>query len=235
MGTGHKHLLALAAAAFPWSASALGQTALPTITVGPARGHSATKHVAAPRAPAQTRQVAARAAQRPSRPPFPPRHRQPRRRLPGAIAPQNRRECLCRGPRRDRGAAARRSDAARKDLAANAGRVADSAASGNLHIRNEHANVQYRINGILLPDGVSGFSQIVETGFAGSISLVTGALPAQYGLRTSALVDSSRANCPRRPAAASPSTAAAMARARPPSTMVQRSANGRSSRRAGSP
>ena len=34
----------------------------------------------------------------------------------------------------------------------------DSAASGNLHIRNEHANVQYRVNGILLPDGVSGFS-----------------------------------------------------------------------------
>ncbi|MGA9824993.1 MAG: TonB-dependent receptor, partial [Methylocystis sp.] len=65
----------------------------------------------------------------------------------------------------------------------------DSAASGNLHIRNEHANVQYRIDGILLPDGVSGFSQLMETSFAGSISLVTGALPAQYGLRTSALVD----------------------------------------------
>ncbi len=65
----------------------------------------------------------------------------------------------------------------------------DSAASGNLHVRNEHANVQYRVNGILLPDGVSGFSQLIETGFAGSASLVTGALPAQYGLRTSALVD----------------------------------------------
>jgi outer membrane receptor protein involved in Fe transport len=65
----------------------------------------------------------------------------------------------------------------------------DSAASGNLHIRNEHANVQYRVNGILLPDGVSGFSQLMETSFAGSMSLVTGALPAQYGLRTSALVD----------------------------------------------
>ena len=65
----------------------------------------------------------------------------------------------------------------------------DSAASGNLHIRNEHANVQYRVDGILLPDGVSGFSQLMETSFAGSMSLVTGALPAQYGLRTSALVD----------------------------------------------
>ena len=65
----------------------------------------------------------------------------------------------------------------------------DSAASGNLHIRNEHANVQYRVDGILLPDGVSGFSQLMETSFAGSMTLVTGALPAQYGLRTSALVD----------------------------------------------
>jgi hypothetical protein len=30
----------------------------------------------------------------------------------------------------------------------------DSAASGELHVRNEHANIQYRINGIMLPDGV---------------------------------------------------------------------------------
>lgn len=65
----------------------------------------------------------------------------------------------------------------------------DSAASGNLHVRNEHANVQYRVNGILLPDGVSGFGQVMETGFIGSVSLVTGALPAQYGLRTAGLVD----------------------------------------------
>src|SRR6516162_11749923 len=32
----------------------------------------------------------------------------------------------------------------------------DSAASGLFHVRNDHANAQYRINGILLPDGVSG-------------------------------------------------------------------------------
>jgi outer membrane receptor protein involved in Fe transport len=49
--------------------------------------------------------------------------------------------------------------------------------------------VRYRVDGILLPDGVSGFSQLMETSFASSMSLVTGALPAQYGLRTSALVD----------------------------------------------
>ena len=66
----------------------------------------------------------------------------------------------------------------------------NSAAGGNFHVRNEHGNVQYRINGILLPDGVSGgFSQVMDTGFIGSLSLITGALPAQYGLRTAGLVD----------------------------------------------
>src|ERR1700736_6043635 len=58
-----------------------------------------------------------------------------------------------------------------------------------LHVRNEHANLQYRINGIILPDGVSGFGQVLETQFVGSLSLVTGALPAEYGYRTSGLVD----------------------------------------------
>ncbi len=65
----------------------------------------------------------------------------------------------------------------------------DSAASGLLHIRNDHANIQYRINGVLLPDGVTGFGSIFDTSFVGSMSLVTGALPAEYGLRTTGLVD----------------------------------------------
>ena len=69
------------------------------------------------------------------------------------------------------------------------GVVQDSAASGLLHVRNEHANLQYRINGIILPDGVSGFGQILETEFVGSVSLITGALPAEFGYRTSGLVD----------------------------------------------
>jgi outer membrane receptor protein involved in Fe transport len=65
----------------------------------------------------------------------------------------------------------------------------DSAASGSLHVRNEHANLQYRINGIMLPEGVIGFSQMLETGFFGKLELVTGALPAQYGLHTAGLID----------------------------------------------
>ena len=63
------------------------------------------------------------------------------------------------------------------------------AASGNFHVRNEHANVQVRINGIMLPDGVSGFGTFLDTALIGNISLITGALPAQYGLRTSGVLD----------------------------------------------
>jgi outer membrane receptor protein involved in Fe transport/opacity protein-like surface antigen len=65
----------------------------------------------------------------------------------------------------------------------------DSAAAGLLHVRNDHANVQFRINGIMLPDGISGFGSIFDTNFIGSVSLITGALPAEYGLRTVGLVD----------------------------------------------
>jgi outer membrane receptor protein involved in Fe transport/opacity protein-like surface antigen len=65
----------------------------------------------------------------------------------------------------------------------------DSTSSGDFHVRNEHANVQYRINGILLPDGVSGFSQLLETSFISNMQLLTGALPAQYGLRTAGIID----------------------------------------------
>src|ERR1700676_884478 len=65
----------------------------------------------------------------------------------------------------------------------------DSAASGEIHVRNEHANVQYRINGITLPDGISRFGHVLDTGFASSLALITGALPAQFGLRTAGIVD----------------------------------------------
>jgi TonB dependent receptor len=65
----------------------------------------------------------------------------------------------------------------------------DSATSGELHVRNEHGNVQYRINGIMLPDGVGSFGQIVDSGIVGSLALITGALPSQYGLRTAGVVD----------------------------------------------
>ncbi|HXL64306.1 MAG TPA: ligand-gated channel, partial [Xanthobacteraceae bacterium] len=65
----------------------------------------------------------------------------------------------------------------------------DSAASGLLHVRNDHANVQYRINGVMLPDGVTGFSSLFDANYIGSIALITGALPAEFGMRTVGLVD----------------------------------------------
>lgn len=65
----------------------------------------------------------------------------------------------------------------------------DTAGNGGFHVRNEHGNVQYRIDGVLLPDGVSGFNQFLDPAFIGSLSLVTGALPAEFGLRTAGLLD----------------------------------------------
>src|SRR5881275_2400349 len=50
---------------------------------------------------------------------------------------------------------------------------------GQLHLRGEHANLQYRLNDVLLPEGIAGFGQELETRFADNISLITGALPAQ--------------------------------------------------------
>ena len=66
----------------------------------------------------------------------------------------------------------------------------DSAISNpDFHVRNEYANVQYRINGIQLPDGVSALGPVLETGFIGNLNLLDGTLPAQYGLRTAGVVD----------------------------------------------
>ena len=65
----------------------------------------------------------------------------------------------------------------------------DNAANGGLHVRNEHLNVQYRIDGVIIPDGVSFFGQDLSTRFVDSMQLITGALPAQYGLRTAGIID----------------------------------------------
>jgi outer membrane receptor protein involved in Fe transport len=65
----------------------------------------------------------------------------------------------------------------------------DSTSSGDFHVRNDHANVQFRINGIQMPDGVSGFSQFFDTNLFKSFSLLTGTLPAQYGLHNVGVLD----------------------------------------------
>jgi hypothetical protein len=65
----------------------------------------------------------------------------------------------------------------------------DSAANGDLHVRGEHANLQYRINNVLLPEGISGFGLELDPRFVNSLQLITGSLPAQYGFRTAGIVD----------------------------------------------
>ena len=65
----------------------------------------------------------------------------------------------------------------------------DSAANGDLHVRGEHANLQYRINDVLLPEGITGFGLELDPRFIESMQLITGSLPAQYGFRTAGVVD----------------------------------------------
>jgi len=60
---------------------------------------------------------------------------------------------------------------------------------GQLHVRGEHANLQYRIDDVLLPESIPGFGQELETRFADSVSLITGALPAQFGFRNTGVID----------------------------------------------
>jgi len=62
-------------------------------------------------------------------------------------------------------------------------------AFGNVFIRGDHRNVQYRLNGVQLPEGLAGFASTLQARFANSVSLLTGALPAQYGFRTAGVVD----------------------------------------------
>lgn len=60
---------------------------------------------------------------------------------------------------------------------------------GEIHVRGEHRNLQYRLNGIALPESLSGFGQVFDARAARSVSVLTGALPAQFGFRTNAVVD----------------------------------------------
>jgi outer membrane receptor for ferrienterochelin and colicins len=60
---------------------------------------------------------------------------------------------------------------------------------GQIHVRGEHNGLQFRLNGVILPEGLSVFSQALSPKLADKVDLITGALPAQYGLRTAGVVD----------------------------------------------
>ncbi len=61
--------------------------------------------------------------------------------------------------------------------------------NGQIHVRGEHNGLQFRLNGVILPEGLSVFSQALSPKLADKVDLITGALPAQYGLRTAGVVD----------------------------------------------
>ncbi|MBX9751994.1 MAG: TonB-dependent receptor [Roseococcus sp.] len=62
-------------------------------------------------------------------------------------------------------------------------------AQGDIRVRGDHRNLQYRINGVIIPEAISGFAQLFDARSLRSVSLITGALPAQFGYRTAGIVD----------------------------------------------
>ena len=60
---------------------------------------------------------------------------------------------------------------------------------GEIHVRGDHGDVQYRVNGVLLPESLNGFGQEIDTHLIQSVTLITGTLPAQFGDRTAGIID----------------------------------------------
>src|SRR5208282_2777918 len=60
---------------------------------------------------------------------------------------------------------------------------------GEVHVRGDHGDVQYRVNGVLLPEGLNGFGQEIDPHLINSVTLITGTLPAQFGDRTAGIID----------------------------------------------
>jgi outer membrane receptor for ferrienterochelin and colicins len=60
---------------------------------------------------------------------------------------------------------------------------------GQLHIRGDHNGLQFRLNGVILPDGISVFGQTLPPRLISSLKLITGSLPAEYGLRSAGIID----------------------------------------------
>ena len=63
---------------------------------------------------------------------------------------------------------------------------------GQVHLRGEHSNLTYRVDGVLLPASVvslGGFGGEVDTHAVESVTLIDGSLPAQFGFRTAGIVD----------------------------------------------
>ena len=63
-------------------------------------------------------------------------------------------------------------------------------ALGNLYARGNHANIQYEIDGVTLPDTVSGlFGGFLSSKFIENMEVITGGLGAEYGDRLASVVN----------------------------------------------
>jgi hypothetical protein len=50
---------------------------------------------------------------------------------------------------------------------------------GQLHVRDEHANLQFRIDDVLISERITGFGQEIDTRLVDNVNLITGSLPAR--------------------------------------------------------
>ncbi|MGH7015485.1 MAG: TonB-dependent receptor [Caulobacteraceae bacterium] len=80
------------------------------------------------------------------------------------------------------------ADASLSDVILQAPGVAEDA-NGQLHVRGEHNGLQYRLDGVILPEGLDVFSQALSPRVIDNVRLITGALPAEFGLRTAGIID----------------------------------------------
>jgi outer membrane receptor for ferrienterochelin and colicins len=63
-------------------------------------------------------------------------------------------------------------------------------ALGNLFTRGNHANIQYQVDGVPLPDSVSGlFGGFLSPKLIDNMEVLTGGLPVEYGERLAAVVN----------------------------------------------
>jgi outer membrane cobalamin receptor len=110
-----------------------------------------------------------------------PKREAPRPTTTTGSATQVQREDIQSKPRGD-------SASVNEVLATQPGFVYD--ALGQIYVRGNHANIQYQLDGVPLPDTVSGlFGQFLTARLLENMEVITGGLPAEYGQRLSAVVN----------------------------------------------
>lgn len=60
---------------------------------------------------------------------------------------------------------------------------------GRLHVRGDRGDLEYRINNVILPEGLTDLGDMLSTRTAANVELITGSLPAQYGLHPAGIVN----------------------------------------------